>query len=90
MKKYTPGPYPGRVTLFRAAKQPAQYSLDPTLGWSGVTAGVDVHEVPGHHGALVEEPQLSILVELLRARLDAIAPPSDTASAEDPVPSGAA
>src|SRR4029079_12412055 len=32
MLSYQPRPYPGRITLFRARKQPL-LSVDPTLGW---------------------------------------------------------
>lgn len=64
---YEPKPYPGRVTLFRASKQPAGVLSDPELGWGSVAlGGVDVYEVPGRHGAIVYEPRIRILAEQLR------------------------
>lgn len=64
---YVPRPYPGRITLFRASKQPAGIVPDPQLGWGRVAlGGVEVYEVPGHHGAIVYEPRIKILAERLR------------------------
>lgn len=70
-RSYVPQIYPGRVTLFRASKQPDGISPDPTLGWEGLAAeGLEIHEVPGTHGALVVEPRVRFLVEKLRICLD--------------------
>ncbi len=64
---YRPEPYEGPVTLFRAQHQPAEYALDATLGWEALArGGVEVHEVPGYHGEIVQEPQASVLAEQLR------------------------
>ena len=70
-RSYVPQTYPGRVTLFRASKQPPGIYPDPTLGWDGLAAeGLEIHEVPGTHGALVVEPRVQFLVEKLRICLD--------------------
>jgi amino acid adenylation domain-containing protein len=62
--------YPGTVTLFRAERQPPEYALDRTLGWADLAlGGVEVHEVPGFHGEIVEEPQAAILAEQVRGCL---------------------
>ncbi len=61
----------GAVTLFRAKRQPPEYALDRTLGWSAFASrGVEVHEVPGYHGEIVDEPQAAILAEKIRECLD--------------------
>jgi thioesterase domain-containing protein/acyl carrier protein len=63
---YVPRPYPGKITLFRASKQPAGVAPDPHLGWGPLAlGGVDVYEVPGYHGAIVYEPRARILSEQL-------------------------
>ncbi len=63
--------YSGRLTLFRARRQPPEYALDRTLGWSAFAAGgVEVYTVPGYHGEIVDEPQAAILAEKLRECLD--------------------
>ena len=92
---YTPKPYPRRVTLFRAGKQPSGIHPDPEMGWGSVAAGgLDVHEVPGYHGAIVYEPRVRVLAEQLAvclARAQGF-PPTATAGAlsEQGDPSGRA
>ena len=69
--EYQPGTYEGSAVLFRASEQPPEYALDRTLGWAElVLEGVDVQEVPGFHGEIVQEPQAAILAEQVRERLD--------------------
>lgn len=70
-RTYEPVPYTGKVTLFRATEQPYGIVTDTTNGW-GVyaTGGVEIHEIPGHHGAIVREPRAGILVRALTACLD--------------------
>jgi thioesterase domain-containing protein len=69
-KKYTPGPYPGRITLFRATRQPSGME-DPTLGWGGVAlGGVDILEIPGTHVSIMAEPALTALAGAVRRSLE--------------------
>jgi thioesterase domain-containing protein/aryl carrier-like protein len=71
-KKYTPRPYPGRITLFRATRQPSGMD-DPTLGWGGVAiGGVDILEVPGTHVSIMAEPALTALAVAIRGSLEHI------------------
>jgi len=70
IRTYLPEMYPGRVTLFRACKQPAGFDFGSDLGWSPFAAGgIDVHEIPGYHGSIVTEPRVRILAEQLQACL---------------------
>jgi len=70
-KRYHPRPYSGRVTLFRAAKHDSQYGSDPKLGWAEVAKeGVDVHEVPGDHISILDDPGVGVLAEKLRSCID--------------------
>ena len=70
--EYVPRVYPGRVALFRATKQPAWAYPDPNLGWKDLVAGgIDIYEVPGHHGAIVYEPRIAVLAEQLKRCLAA-------------------
>jgi amino acid adenylation domain-containing protein len=65
-QKYVPKIYPGKLTLFRASNQPLGIYPDPTLGWDGLAAGgLEIHEVPGHHGSIVAEPNVRVLAEKL-------------------------
>lgn len=69
MRAYFPGPnfqpktYAGRVAVFRARKQPLNRIRDKDLGWGKLaTGGVDLHYVPGRHGASVlREPNVQVL-----------------------------
>ncbi len=63
---YTPAPLDGRITLFRAQKQPL-FQLDPSLGWASLAHdSVDVHVIPGTYEDMLEEPNLQILAAELR------------------------
>src|SRR5207249_244042 len=68
--RYRPRRYPGRVTLFRATQQPLGSPEDPQLGWGGLAeGGCEVHDIPGDHMEITEEPQVRSLAERLRACL---------------------
>ena len=68
---YHPREYPGRITLLRATNQPHRIIEDRTNGWAKYAlGGVEVHDVPGHHGSIVREPRVQKLVEVLTACLD--------------------
>ena len=69
-RQYRPQPYPGRLTLFRAAVRGAGEGDDPTLGWGQLAAGgVEIHEVPGSHVTMIDEPHVARLAEDLSACL---------------------
>jgi thioesterase domain-containing protein len=68
LRDYVPQVYPGRVTLFRASKQPAGYNNVRDLGWGKLAAGgVEIHDVPGYHGSIMMEPRVRILAQKLEA-----------------------
>jgi thioesterase domain-containing protein len=63
--------YPGKITLFWAADAEAD-SEDNRLGWQGLTTGgLEVHEVPGTHISIREEPHVAVVAEKLRRCLEA-------------------
>jgi aspartate racemase len=71
-EKYSPRAYPGRITLFRASRQPSGLD-DPTLGWGRVAGGgVDILEVPGTHVSIMAEPALTALAAAIRGVLETI------------------
>jgi acyl transferase domain-containing protein/thioesterase domain-containing protein len=70
-KSYEPQPYNGRVALFRARKQPSGVNPDPILGWGKLFEGeLEIHEIPGEHRTILEEPSVQVLAKQLRACLD--------------------
>jgi amino acid adenylation domain-containing protein len=74
LRRYEPGVFAGRITLFRAheadPEEPVR-SQTPSLGWEALTAaGVDVHVVPGTHATMGQEPQVRELAARLAACLE--------------------
>jgi hypothetical protein len=67
-REYVPKPYSGRVTLFRASRQPLGCYPDPKLGWGSLVKGeLEIHEIPGSHShTLVREPHVRVVVEKLK------------------------
>jgi thioesterase domain-containing protein len=69
---YVPGPYAGRVVLFRASDGPLGNARDQYLGWDKLAmGGVDVCRVPGDHVSIIAEPQSSHLATRLTQCLEA-------------------
>ena len=62
-RTYRPGFYPGKVILFRSKQQPLGIVTDPTLGWGGLVADLEIHDVVGLHAAIVAEPRVKYLVD---------------------------
>ncbi|MEP6901718.1 MAG: amino acid adenylation domain-containing protein [Actinomycetota bacterium] len=84
--KYQPQIYPGKMTLFRASNQPLGIQPDPTLGWENfVAGGIEIHDVPGHHGSIVAEPYVGVLAEKLNNCL-ALAQTETQQTTEKPMP----
>ncbi len=66
IKEYKGRPFPGRITLIRAAQAPYFPQADPACGWNTLALqGVDVRFTPGDHETMFLEPNLSALGEIL-------------------------
>jgi len=66
---YTPKPWPGQLTLFRASVQPDP-RLPWDLGWTPLAlGGVQVYELPGDHDLVFREDNTRVLAEKLQLRL---------------------
>ena len=75
-RRYQPGQFAGRPSLFVAKRRPFRDGHYPfadwegAFGWAGLTTdGVDIHEIPGSHETILKEPNRAILVEQLARRL---------------------
>jgi amino acid adenylation domain-containing protein len=67
---YQPGPYEGRVVLFRTRGHPFFCSFDPLLGWGPYArGGVEVVDIPGAHEGIFMEPHVRELSRLFHAQL---------------------
>jgi amino acid adenylation domain-containing protein len=73
---YEPRPYPGSLTLIRAADMPAVAEgplSEPDLGWGRVVRGsVEVLPVPGQHLTILAEPYVEGLARELERCLSGI------------------
>lgn len=62
--------YHGRVTIFRAEKQPRGRPDDPTLGWHNwVTGEIEVQNIPGTRIGMLEEPRVRISAQRIAESL---------------------
>ena len=70
-QKYRPSVYSGAVTLFRASEKALRGLDDAQDGWQQYAAGgLEIHEIDGDHGNILNEPKVRQLAAALRARLD--------------------
>ena len=68
VRYYVPQVYPGRLDLFRPAGPSATHHGDPTWGWGRLAGGgIEVHEISALRPTIVDEPDVRILAERLRA-----------------------
>ncbi|WP_371548877.1 type I polyketide synthase [Streptomyces sp. NBC_00554] len=69
---HTPGPYAGRVILYRATepaphtvRDPAYERVDDALGWDEVCPDLEVVRIGGHHLSLLDPPHVNAIAEHL-------------------------
>jgi aspartate racemase len=69
--QYSPQPYTGEITLFRASEKSLRGVNDSYAGWRELAGGkLEVIEIPGGHVSMLSEPQVAVLAEQLKARLE--------------------
>lgn len=79
-RHYVPRVYPGRIVHFRPGRSWARHHGDPTWGWCGLAAGgIDIHEIPTTRPTILDEPDVRILAERMRACL-----PQGSRTGEEP------
>ena len=82
-----PRPYPGEVVLFRATRKDRAFDgtlvddtpyvelfREPLLGWQGRADRLVVHDNPGGHSSMLQEPNVRELAERIQSYIDAAAP----------------
>jgi thioesterase domain-containing protein/acyl carrier protein len=71
-QRYKVRPLSGKVTLFRA-NEASDWNLPEDLGWREyATGGVDIHLIPGDHGQIFAEPNVSVLAEAVTRCLSSL------------------
>ncbi|PSB02437.1 condensation domain-containing protein [Merismopedia glauca] len=72
--KYIPQVYPGKITIFAASDRSESIGeeVTPDLGWGNIAEqGVEIHQIPGDHLGILQEPHVQILAEKLKSCLEA-------------------
>ena len=70
-KSYSPGPYSGRLILFRAKMRPLLHGFTPDLNWRQVVTGdVEVIQIPGNHGSILQRPNVDVLATRVQTILN--------------------
>ena len=70
-QSYLPGPYSGRLVLFRAKMRPLLHGFTPDLNWCQVVSGgVEVIQIPGNHGSILQRPNVDLLATQVQAILN--------------------
>jgi amino acid adenylation domain-containing protein len=75
MARYKIQRYPGKITLMRAidrgylGMELLGTREDPMLGWGALAGGLEIHDVPGEHGNVLNEPHVRTVAEELETIL---------------------
>ncbi|HVO78459.1 MAG TPA: amino acid adenylation domain-containing protein [Candidatus Bathyarchaeia archaeon] len=80
-EQHVPGPYNGKVLLFRAKLRPLYRGLSSDLGWGRLArGGVEVIELPGAHAHIPgNEECLTLISETIAGSIDGMAGANPTA-----------
>jgi thioesterase domain-containing protein/acyl carrier protein len=68
-RTYQPKPYDGPIILFRASEKGLS-SVSLESAWKSLAPQIEIYEVSGHHGNIVDEPQVRLLADELKACLE--------------------
>jgi thioesterase domain-containing protein/acyl carrier protein len=68
-RTYQPKPYDGPIILFRASEKGLS-SVSQESAWKSLSPQIEIYEVSGHHGNIVDEPQVRLLADELKACLE--------------------
>ena len=73
MSLYRPTVLGGKLTIFRSVARTQMRDNDELLGWGKLVSGkIEVEDVPGRHTDILEEPNVIVLAEKLRAKLEGV------------------
>ncbi len=74
LENYNPQSYHGRIIQFQTIEKSARIHPSPSLGWDEIVSGkIDIVDgVPGHHGTMLETPQVEFVGKKLQEILEEI------------------
>jgi amino acid adenylation domain-containing protein len=71
--RYRLSSYPERILLFRASEKGLRGLEDAGGGWNKYApGGLEIHEIEGDHGNVLNEPKVQVLAQELRERLERV------------------
>jgi thioesterase domain-containing protein len=89
-KSYCAKPYSGHLTVFLATDKYLLHSLDTKSTWKHLASGgISVYDVPGGHLSMLDEPDVQVVAQQLKACLTNAAESTDRVPAQpnfDPQP----
>ena len=62
---YVPLYYPGKITLFHPLENDAGMYRDRDMGWKGLSAEMEVHDIPGDRSTIFKDPNVAALAQQL-------------------------
>ena len=68
-RTYQPKPYDGPIILFQASEKGLS-SVGQESVWKSLAPQIEIYEVRGHHGNIVDEPQVRLLADEVKACLE--------------------
>jgi thioesterase domain-containing protein len=68
-RTYQPKPYDGPIILFRASEKGLS-SVSQESVWKSLAPQIETYEVRGHHGNIVDEPQVRLLADEVKTCLE--------------------
>jgi aspartate racemase len=71
-RDYTPGPYPDKLTLFRANTRPLLTGCADDLGWGPFAKAVEVRRIAGNHDSILHPPYVEEMARQLTEVLEQI------------------
>lgn len=72
LQAYRPGPFDGKMTLFRAAQEDGIFKMPHDFGWAPLVRELEVVTVPGHHMTMFEPGNVEALGAKLRKQFAAL------------------
>jgi amino acid adenylation domain-containing protein/FkbH-like protein len=75
MESYVPGPFPGRLTLFRAIVGGDKFEIGEDYGWNELVDELEIVEIPGNHVSVFHKENIDAIAEAFRNTLSAVAAP---------------
>lgn len=74
LRDYAPAPYPGRIAVFRARRQPLLRAHRASMGWDDLAeGGVETYVTPGGHHSMLYRPYVRVLARKLASCLECAA-----------------